>query len=204
MYRSTVVLVVAISMCFAFSAQAEKGDPGVLVSAIADGSSPGTTIGRSTPDSQVVVNIDTFASWDALDDPSNDTLIVPLGAGAIMTGIGWDVGITTVGGSYLSEARMYFDGQDLDGTGLFLTPGVADANSGTGTYSSGGILDLTDNGVTGGTQNLLGLAMIWTPIDHARFSINYDHIEYDGAAIPAGPDTSYGVDVFGARAEVDF
>jgi hypothetical protein len=115
---------------------------------MADGSSPGTTIGRSTPDSQIVVDIDMFASWDALDDPSNDTLIVPLGAGAIMTGIGWDVGITTVGGSYRSEARMYFDGQDLDGTGLFLTPGVADASSGTGTYSSGGVLDLTDNGIT--------------------------------------------------------
>ena len=47
--------------------------------------------------------------------------------------------------------------------------------------------------------------MIWTPIDHARFMINYSHIAYDDAAIalPNG-DTDYSVDVVGARAEFDF
>lgn len=107
--------------------------------------------------------------------------------------------------------------------GIFLTPGDSRGYDGgkfertrpAHPVGEGGIgaiqlnarydyLDLTDNGVTGGTQNLLGLAMIWTPIDHARFSINYDHIEYDDAVIPAGLATSYSVDVFGARAEVDF
>ena len=66
-------------------------------------------------------------------------------------------------------------------------------------------LDLSDAGVIGGQQNLYGLSLIWTPIDHARLSLNYMHIGYDDAAItlPNG-DTDYSVDVVGARAEIDF
>ncbi|QLC23137.1 hypothetical protein HFP51_13650 [Parasphingopyxis sp. CP4] len=66
-------------------------------------------------------------------------------------------------------------------------------------------LDLSDAGIIGGEQDLFGLSLIWTPIDHARFMINYSHIAYDDAAIalPNG-DTDYSVDVVGARAEFDF
>ncbi len=65
-------------------------------------------------------------------------------------------------------------------------------------------LDLSDNGVVGGTQNLYGLALIWTPIDYLRFSINYNRIDYEDAAILTNARTDYGVDAIGARAEVDF
>lgn len=146
MNRSTVVIVVAIAMCFAFTAEAAKGDPAVLMSAMEDGSNPAETDGRSTPDSQLVFDISNTASWDALDSANNVTLVVPLGVGAIMTGIGWDVNITTVGGSYLNEAVMYFDGEDLDGSGLFLTCGSADAAPGTGAYFSAPV-DLSDNAI---------------------------------------------------------
>ncbi|NNC73371.1 MAG: hypothetical protein HKN78_10930 [Sphingomonadaceae bacterium] len=66
-------------------------------------------------------------------------------------------------------------------------------------------LDLSDAGIVGGEQNLFGLSLIWTPIDHARFSVNYSHIAYDDAAIalPNG-NRDYSVDVVGARAEIDF
>jgi hypothetical protein len=95
----------------------------------------------------LVLDISGEQSWDSLNDPSNTVLLVPLGAGASMTGIGWDVNLATIGASWLNEARFYFDGSDLDLTGLFLTPGFADATPGVGSYSSGGILDLTDNGI---------------------------------------------------------
>ena len=65
-------------------------------------------------------------------------------------------------------------------------------------------LDLTDAGIIGGTQNTYAASLIWTPIDYVRFMINYAHIEYDNAAIPAGLSTDYGVDVIGARAQIDF
>ncbi len=66
-------------------------------------------------------------------------------------------------------------------------------------------LDLNDDWVVGGQQNLFGLSLIWTPIDFARFSVNYSHIAYDDAAIalPNG-DRDYSVNVFGGRAEIDF
>lgn len=94
-----------------------------------------------------VVDIAGEQSWDTLNDTSNTVIAVPLGAGASMTGIGWDVCLTTVGGSWLSEGRFYFDGSDQDLSGLFLTPGVGDNFSGSDCYSSGGTIDLSDNAI---------------------------------------------------------
>lgn len=107
--------------------------------------------------------------------------------------------------------------------GFFLTPGDSRGYSGgrfnrtrpARTVDEGGIgavqlnvrydyLDLTDAGVVGGQQNLVTASLIWTPIDHARLTINYSHLEYDDAVIPAGRVTDYSVDTFGVRAEVDF
>jgi phosphate-selective porin OprO/OprP len=107
--------------------------------------------------------------------------------------------------------------------GFFLTPGDSRGYSG-GRFNrtrparpvdEGGIgavqlnarydyLDLTDAGIVGGEQTLYGLSLIWTPIDHARLSINYSHIGYDDAAIAAGLDRDYSVNVIGARGELDF
>lgn len=65
-------------------------------------------------------------------------------------------------------------------------------------------LDLSDAGVMGGRQNLIGASLIWTPIDYARISINYGRAEYDDTPIPGLIDNDFGVDVFGLRTEVDF
>jgi hypothetical protein len=102
-----------------------------------------TTNDRSTT---LVLDISGEQSWDSLGDSSNTILQVPIPAGSLMTGIGWDVNIATVGASWLSEARLYFDGSDHDYYGLFLTPGVVDTTPGTGHYTSS-VIDLTDNGI---------------------------------------------------------
>jgi hypothetical protein len=99
------------------------------------------------PDTILSIDISGVESWDELDDPDNTVLTECLGNGAFMTGIGWNVTLTTVGGSWLSEAVTYFDGQDLDGSGLFLTVGVGNGMPGSMNFDSGGILDLTDNGI---------------------------------------------------------
>jgi phosphate-selective porin OprO/OprP len=66
-------------------------------------------------------------------------------------------------------------------------------------------LDLTSDGVVGGTQNGVQASLIWIPIDYVRFLFNYARLSYDDAAIPAaGGDRDYSVDVFGARAQIDF
>lgn len=106
----------------------------------------------------VVINYDISGaeSWDGYGEATNEVreidvaalIGLPSGTAVTFNGIGWDVTIDTVGESWLSEATMYFDDNiDPDGTGLFLTPGVGDDEAGTGTYSSGGLIDLSDNGI---------------------------------------------------------
>jgi phosphate-selective porin OprO/OprP len=66
-------------------------------------------------------------------------------------------------------------------------------------------LDLSDAGVTGGSQNAFLASLIWIPSDYMRFLLNYGHVAYHDAVIPAAlGDRDYAVDVLGARAQFDF
>ena len=66
-------------------------------------------------------------------------------------------------------------------------------------------LDLNDAGIIGGTQNGYAISVIWTPTSYTRLLMNYGRMQYDNAVIEAaGADTSYGVDTFGMRAQIDF
>ena len=87
------------------------------------------------------------AHWGLQGDPDNMIVSLDLNAllggaacaDAFVTGIGWDVSITTEDPSWLSEASY-----DLNGE-IFLSPGAGEDNPGSNSYSSGGILDLGDN-----------------------------------------------------------
>lgn len=73
---------------------------------------------------------------------------LPSGTAVTMTGIGWDASLTTVGNSWLSEASVYFDENlNPDQSGLYLSIGYGDDFTGSGSYASGGILDLSDNDI---------------------------------------------------------
>lgn len=66
-------------------------------------------------------------------------------------------------------------------------------------------LDLGGGAALGGVQNGYLASLIWIPHDHVRFLLNYGHILYSDAAIPAtGGERDYAVDVIGARAQIDF
>ena len=66
-------------------------------------------------------------------------------------------------------------------------------------------LDLNSGAIRGGTQNGLEASLMWIPNDYVRFLLNYGHMIYNDAIIPAtGGDRDYSVDVLGARAQVDF
>jgi hypothetical protein len=151
-------MIIAACTALAAVTAAQKGAPGQLLAGSASGpespSSPhivAATIVSQTQNlgsTQLNLDISGEDNWDLLNDPSNTVLSVPLGAGASMTGIGWDVNLTTIGGSWLSEARLYFDGSDQDLMGLFLTPGIGNDFSGTNVnFASGGIIDLSDNAI---------------------------------------------------------
>lgn len=102
---------------------------------------------------QVQIDISGTQSWDVLGDPSNTVMLIdlaaalgkPAGSQVVMNGIGYHTVQSTVGASWLSEMRMYFDDNVApDLSGLFLTPGFATGSPGTGTYDSGGVLKLAD------------------------------------------------------------
>jgi len=148
--KKAVIAALTFGLIFGVSvvsAQKPEG-PGFLMAWQADGSLGGDLDEPAgVPDSMISIDITGIENFDGLDDPDNTILIEAVGVDCIMTGIGWDVTLSTVGASWLSEAVTYFDGVDLDGMGLFLTVGVGDDMPGTATYSSGGIIDLTDNGI---------------------------------------------------------
>jgi phosphate-selective porin OprO/OprP len=66
-------------------------------------------------------------------------------------------------------------------------------------------LDLNGAGILGGKQNGYQASIVWSPTPYTRFLAEYARMEYTDAVIPAaGGETSYGVDVFGTRAQLDF
>lgn len=120
--------------------------------------------GQSERSLEYVLDISMYFSWDGYGDASNDVPVIDLaaalgfasGTAITMDGIGWDVTLDTSagcegtgapGGSYLSEAVMYFDDNIApDGSGLFLTVGVGDNFAGTASYYSD-VLYLVPNGI---------------------------------------------------------
>jgi hypothetical protein len=113
-------------------------------------------MGSAGPEfSDVLVSVAGTNSWDLVSDTSNQVLLIDIAAGAgqpsgtpmVMTGIGWNVSLATVGGSWLSEARFYFDDAIApDLSGLFLRPSSTNA-PGSASPSSGGVIDLSDNAI---------------------------------------------------------
>ncbi len=66
-------------------------------------------------------------------------------------------------------------------------------------------LDLNDAGILGGTQDGYFFSLVWKPTDYTMLLANYGKLSYGDAFYPAaGGDTSYDVDVFGVRAQIDF
>ncbi len=92
-------------------------------------------------------------------DTTNNVLNLDLGAGSVITGIGWNITIQTIAaGSYRSEASFAITNTSDTDNGVFVGPGTDNSSGGPTTYSSGGVLDLTDNNVPDITLGTDGLA----------------------------------------------
>lgn len=107
------------------------------------------------------VDVSNLASFDGQGDLDNAVLTLDLPAGYdTVIGVGWDVTLETVGPSWASEATISFAG--LNGAELFVSPaaGIDAPLDAPENFTSNGILDLTDAGLTdisvgdGGTLSL--------------------------------------------------
>jgi hypothetical protein len=107
-----------------------------------------------SPNASIIkLDITGAESWDLLGDADNLVVVIDvagiIGAGtgnpAVMEGIGWRLSIATVGASWQSEARLYFDDNVApDLSGLFLRPGAGFNAPGNSDFSSGGVIKLAD------------------------------------------------------------
>jgi hypothetical protein len=121
-----------------------------------------------TPASAVVpVDVSGAESWYGYGNADNYVLWVQLAPYAEVTGVGWDVTITTNGYSWLSEAKVAIESSDQS-AGLWLTPGVGEGFSGTGVHSSDGVLSLVDLGLyfNVGADGLLRLEFFEGYVDY--------------------------------------
>ncbi|MBT3194689.1 MAG: hypothetical protein HN341_19250 [Verrucomicrobia bacterium] len=87
-----------------------------------------------------VIDVTGIPSMDLQNDPDNVVVTTNIGAGSIITGIGWDFTIGTTGTSWRTEARSQWSTDA--GTFLNVNPAFDGNSPGTNAYSSGGIIVL--------------------------------------------------------------
>ncbi|MEJ1936964.1 PEP-CTERM sorting domain-containing protein [Nostoc sp. NIES-2111] len=87
----------------------------------------------------VTLDVSGIASNNEFGLPGNEVRSLLIGAWSYVVGIGWDVSLSTVGISFLDEIGVSFIG---DGASVDLYPAIAEMTPGSGSFSSGGVLDL--------------------------------------------------------------
>jgi len=107
------------------------------------------------------VSFQDLASWDLQGDSDNIVIDINIGAGNALTGVGFDLGIATVGPSWLNEAVILHT-NTAGMPGIELTPGVTAPNPGDMEFSSNGIIDFSDNmlpDIVAGADGILRLEL---------------------------------------------
>ncbi len=112
------------------------------------------------PRAGYVVNtsIANVISYDPFGDPGNTVMLVnlatalglPGGSPVTLTGVGWDIHLTTYGTSWLSDASINFDDPTLLNSAAFdLVPGLGSNFGGTNVwFQSVGIVNLNGAGLS--------------------------------------------------------
>ncbi len=90
----------------------------------------------------ITVDVSGIEFRDPQGDAINEILSLNLTPNIFVTGIGWEVNLTTIGASWASEANIGFNDE------VFLAPAIGDDFPVSSMhYSSGGIIDLLDVGL---------------------------------------------------------
>jgi len=95
---------------------------------------------------QTCVDMTGIDSWDALDDGDNVTVDVNISSELKVVGVAWDVGIASVGDSWLADASVFVSNSSgsADPNAVILTPGFQVEAPGDREFSSGGVVIFAD------------------------------------------------------------
>lgn len=169
--RHSAILALAAIVAGASPAFAQKSAAEPGSSPLSGASSGGAQATSTSAMTTTLYNFDVAAifSFDGFGDPQNERGQINVGAGARVTGIGWNVTLFADSPSWLEEMAVGF----FDGNGDFvlqLRPGVGDDFPGTASYSSGGIIDLIGLGLdfSVGANGLLNFEFFETFDDFAN------------------------------------
>jgi MYXO-CTERM domain-containing protein len=123
-----------------------------------------------TPSNFITVDVSGMQFNDAQGSPLNQILSVAIGAGNVVTGIAWNVNLTSIGASWASEAVMGFEGQ------INLTV-ATEANPVTNmNYDSMGFVDISDAGlpnITVGADGILDIEFFESFVDNGGTGDNF-------------------------------
>ncbi len=117
-----------------------------------------------TPSASMTIDVSGWQFNDAQGSGLNQVLSVFVGHHATITGIAWNLNLTSIGASWGSEATMLFEGQ------INLTVSQDDAPISNMNYSSGGEIDLTDAGIPNilvSPDGILDIEFFETFVDNA-------------------------------------
>lgn len=113
---------------------------------------PGTVAGAPQPRAERAggvypFRVDEIPSVDEIGATGNTVIFIDAGAGAVLSGLGWDVNLQAFGASWRSEIRVLISNSSGLG-GFFLQPGTDDSPGGPTRYDSNGeVLLLADFGL---------------------------------------------------------
>jgi hypothetical protein len=143
--------IAAAAVAFLPATAMAKGGGGGLV---ATGPSP-----TSMAINYMTFNVAGIQSFDSMGASGNAVYTMFVGAGAEIMAIGWDVNITAISPSWQSEMGVVFSDSMFSDTWVSLRPGNGANSSGTGSFSSGGPVDLVELGYsfTVGSDGMLRL-----------------------------------------------
>ncbi len=129
-----------------------------------------TVDNAGTATSSMTIDVSGMQFNDAAGSPLNEILSVFTGVGSIITGISWNVNLTSIGASWASEAVMLFEGQ------INLTVSGDGAPVSNMNYDSMGIVDLTDAGVPNivmSADGILDIEFLESFVDNAGTGDNF-------------------------------
>lgn len=174
------------------TALAAKGDATQLLRSFGGGAVP-----DGTPTVTFSVSIapnDTTTACAAQPAPTEPVISLAVGPNAVITGTGWNTTQTAFAPSWLSELTIQY--YNNVGAQVAVNPGFGnDAPGGPTNFTSGGVLDLTDNGLPNiqiGADGILRLGLCEGFLDNAnpdgRFSApSTITIACNNCVDPSGP-----------------
>jgi len=106
-----------------------------------------TQTNAGTPNVTYTVDISGYQFNDSQGSLNNETLSILFGNNQLITGIGWDVNLSTIGASWASEATMFFH-TDFNPSSDFNLNVADDSAPVSNQQYQSDILDLTDSGLS--------------------------------------------------------